>query len=62
MVMSTLIPSTQAGWDPATGSTLECQLLQRRVVPRLLDALVRWQVRRLERQIAALAPDDLPLH
>jgi hypothetical protein len=53
-------------WDPISGSTgggfagSPCQA--QRGAARLVRAIVRWQIRRLERRLATLEVDERCLH
>ena len=65
--MSRLLQMADEHWQPMCGSTSGCWQRPgcpsaQRAAPRLLRALVRWQIRRLERRIAALEVDDAALN
>jgi len=58
--MSRLLQMADEGWEPTCGGRWQggrCRPA-RRAAARLVLALVRWQIRRLERRIAALEVDD----
>jgi hypothetical protein len=65
--MSRLLQMADEHWQPMCGSSggcwqhARCQPAQR-AAARLVRALVRWQIRRLERRIAALEVDDTALN
>ena len=61
--MSRLLQMAEERWEPMCGSAggrwqrARCRPAQR-AAARLVLALVRWQIRRFERRIAALELDD----
>lgn len=65
--MSRLLQMADEHWQPMCASTSGCWQgagcpPARRAATRLVRALVRWQIRRLERRIAALEVDDAALN
>jgi len=65
--MSRLMHLATDHWDPMSGSTSggfagsRCHPAPR-AAARLLRAIVRWQIRRLERRLATLEVDERSLH
>jgi hypothetical protein len=65
--MSRLLQMADECWEPICGSAGACGQRQsgrsgEGAAARLLLALVRWQIRRLERRIATLEVDDRAFH